>query len=106
MIATCCILSWRIFWMTMINRTQPEAPPTVALTQLELELLDRLFPERGRTNGTDPNLGQYIICLARLGGYLARARDPAPGNIVMWRGLSSLNDLNLGYALGRRIVGK
>ena len=31
MIAVCCILSWRIFWMTMLNRTQPEAPPDTAL---------------------------------------------------------------------------
>jgi hypothetical protein len=26
-----CILSWRVFWMTMINRTAPNAPPEVAL---------------------------------------------------------------------------
>lgn len=28
-VAVCCILSWRISWMTMINRTQPEASPTL-----------------------------------------------------------------------------
>ncbi|MEI8088802.1 MAG: IS4 family transposase [Opitutaceae bacterium] len=104
MLATCCILSWRIFWMTMINRTQPEAPPVVALTQLELELLDQLFPDPSPPART-PTLGHYIIRIARLGGYLARTHDPAPGNIVIWRGLSRLTDLTLGYALGRRIVG-
>ena len=85
LVAVCCILSWRIFWMTMINRTQPEAAPTVALTQLELDLLDQLSPEKRKTKSV-PALGSYLIRIARLGGYLARASDPVPGNIVMWRG--------------------
>ena len=36
----------------MINRTQPEAAPT----QPELDLLDRLFPEKGRAKAS-PALG-------------------------------------------------
>ena len=103
LVAVCCILSWRIFWMTMINRTQPKAAPTVALTPLELDLLDRLFPEKRKTK-TDPALGTYLARIAPLGGYLARAGDPVPGNIVMWRGLARLTDLTLGYDLGRRLV--
>jgi hypothetical protein len=104
LVAVCCILSWRIFWMTMINRTQPKAAPTIALTQLELDLLDQLFPEKGKTK-TGPALGSSLVRIARLGGYLARAGDPVPGNIVMWRGLSRLTDLTLGYDLGRKLVG-
>lgn len=46
LIATCCVLAWRIFWMTMIHRTQPTAAPTVALTQLELNLLDHLAKDK------------------------------------------------------------
>ena len=104
MIAVCCILSWRIFWMTMLNRTQPEAPPDTALTQLELDFLGKLFPVE-QSQCAERLLGEYLVCIARLGGYLARARDPAPGNIVLWRGLSRLNDLTLGYALGSKYVG-
>lgn len=104
LIAVCCILSWRVFWMTMINRTQPQAAPTIALTQLELDLLDGLFPERGKAKA-GPALGAYLVRIARLGGYLARAGDPVPGNIVMWRGLARLTDLTLGYDLGRKLVG-
>ncbi len=105
LIAVCCILSWRIFWMTMINRAQPNAAPTTAITQLELDLLDQLHPAEPSAPNEAPRLGDYIIRIAKLGGYLARARDPTPGNIVMWRGLSRLNDLTIGYVLGRRIVG-
>lgn len=105
LVAVCCILSWRIFWMTMINRTQPEAPPTIALTQPELDMLDQLFSLPSTDAASPRSLGLYIGRVARLGGYLARARDPAPGNIVIWHGLARLNDLTLGYALGRRFVG-
>ena len=43
--------------------------------------------------------------IARLGGYLARAKDPPPGNIVMWRGLTRLNDITLGATLQIDVVG-
>jgi hypothetical protein len=105
MIAVCCILSWRIFWMTMINRTQPKASPAIVLTQSELDVLDELFPTPPKAMESPRKLGLYMVRIARLGGYLARARDPAPGNVVMWRGLSRLNDITLGHALGRRFVG-
>jgi hypothetical protein len=32
----------------------------------------------------------------KLGGYLARKSDPPPGNIVMWRGLTRLIDIQTG----------
>jgi hypothetical protein len=34
-IAISCILSWRVFWMTMVNRSMPEASPEMALTPTE-----------------------------------------------------------------------
>jgi hypothetical protein len=90
LIAMFCVLSWRIFWMTMMNRVAPVAPPSVALTRVETQLLDRLFP--GVTKRRKPTLSTYLIKIARLGGYLARTKDPPPGNMVMWRGLSRLTD--------------
>lgn len=42
----------------------------------------------------------YLTKLARLGGYLARAADPPPGNVVIWRGLSRLTDIELGAEIG------
>ena len=41
----------------------------------------------------------YRVLFARLGGYLARTRDPPPGNTVIWRGLSRLTDIALGAKL-------
>ncbi len=41
----------------------------------------------------------YLIKIAKLGGYLARASEPPPGNIVMRRGSSRLTDnININFA--------
>jgi len=46
LVALLCILSWRVFWITMMNRTAPHAPPEVAFTELELWLLDELVDDK------------------------------------------------------------
>ncbi len=103
LIAIFCILSWRIFWMTMLNRTLPNAASTLALTEIEIKLLDNLI----NNNGTKKKrkLSDYLISIAKLGGYLARNSDAPPGNIVMWRGLTRLIDIELGFNMALKIVG-
>jgi Transposase DNA-binding/Transposase DDE domain len=103
LIAVFCILSWRIFWMTMMNRVAPVASPMVALTRVETQLLDRLLPATPESRKA--TLSTYLIKIARLGGYLARRSDSPPGNTVMWRGLSRLTDIELGFLLGVQLVG-
>jgi IMP dehydrogenase/GMP reductase len=46
-----------------------------------------------------------LIAIARLGGYLARANDPPPGNTVMWRGMSRLTDIAPGAQIASEVVG-
>jgi len=104
LVAVLCILSWRVFWMTMINRVQPTATPEVAFTELELWLLDELVEDKTK-EAPQGTLTAYLTKLARLGGYLARAHDPPPGNKVMWRGLSRLTDIELGAIIGAQLVG-
>ena len=31
-----CILSWRVLWLTMLNRTHPNKSPTMAFTGVEM----------------------------------------------------------------------
>lgn len=105
LIAVLCLLSWRVFWMTMINRTEPDASPKLAFTELELWLLDQLVTDRNDLVARRKSLSAYLIKLARLGGYLARAHDPPPGNKVIWRGLTRITDIELGTIIGAQLVG-
>jgi hypothetical protein len=95
-IAVCCIVAWRVFWLTMIRRTAPDAPASVALTDTERDVLDRIFPDSSARDkpGT---VADYVLKLAKLGGYLARAKDRPPGNQVVWRGLRRLADIEIGF---------
>lgn len=105
LIAIFCLLSWRIFWMTMMNRIAPNAPPTLALTAGECMVLDLAIPDRIDAKGRDPTLSKYLTKIAKLGGYMARSHDPPPGNIVMWRGWRRLMDISEGYNLALKDVG-
>ena len=71
----------------------------------EHHILSGHFQESAeRVKATDgpvltPSLVRNVIKLAQLGGYLARASDPLPGNIVMWRVMRRLTDIQIGYEL-------
>lgn len=104
LIAIFCILSWRIFWLTMLNRVAPSASPRIAFTRLEAQLLDKLIIDQ-KPDTTKRSLDSYVVRLARLGGYLARTSDLPPGNTVIWRGISRLTDIELGFMLGAQHMG-
>ncbi|MCE2577985.1 hypothetical protein LDL36_19765 [Komagataeibacter sp. FNDCR1] len=93
-IALCCVVAWRVSWMTMLRRELPRTSPSVVFTDVERHILERMTPQnRSRTS---PDLDFYIRAVARLGGYLDRSRDAPPGTTVIWRGLSRLADITMG----------
>jgi hypothetical protein len=78
-------------------------PPEVAVTPAEIVVLDRIA---GSTPSvSERTVAHYLLEVAKLGGYLARTKDPPPGNMVVWRGLTWLTDLCLGFELNNRVVG-
>lgn len=94
------MVSWRIFFVTMSARVKPDAPPDTVLTAAEINALDcidaaRAIPRLGRRA-----LADDLLPIAMLGGYLARSRDPPPGNMVVWRGLARLHDITVGITIG------
>lgn len=103
LLAVLCVVAWRVFWLTMVNRANPAGAPESVLTKPEIEVLDRVdgvvTPISKRT------VAHYLLQIAKLGGYLARTKDPPPGNLVLWRGLTRLTDILIGYGLKYRGCG-
>jgi hypothetical protein len=90
------------------NRTTPEAPAEAALTRTEIEILDQLAantPPRSEAPIPTRPISHYLVAIAKLGGYLARADDPPLGNMVLWRGLDRLTGIHLGFELHNQLVG-
>lgn len=99
-IAIFCIVAWRIFWMTMLHRCTQNCPARLALTRGKIGLLQRLVRKKPRRMELS-TLSDCLFEIAKLGGYLARSRDPPPGNTVMWRGLTRLADMQFGAHISR-----
>lgn len=103
LLAVLCVVGWRVFWLTMASRATPDAPPEVAFTPAEIAVLDRAAG--GPPQAPRRTVSHYLLVVARLGGYLARTKDPPPGNTVVWRGLTRLADILLGSELHSQVVG-
>ena len=80
----------------MLNRTSPDSRPELVFTAIEIKVLDRVERHRISRCVRRRSVSSYLICLARLGGYLDRASDSPPGNTVIWRGMARLADMVLG----------
>ncbi len=85
----------------MVNRCSPSLPVRLVFTETEIHLLDHLIPMNDGFCGQ--TVGPYLIRLALLGGYLNRARDAPPGNMVLWRGMTRLTDIHLGFTLAQDV---
>jgi hypothetical protein len=88
-------------WLTMLNRTAPDLPTDLAFTDTEVRLLESLVPHDERSK--DKTLEDFPIRLAKLGGYLGRAQDAPPGDMVFRRGMARLTDIRLGFCLARDV---
>jgi len=99
LIAVFCIIAWRVFWLTMVNRTNPKSSADKVFTETEIAILNHVAGESDKP--APKNIAHYLIVVAKLGGYLARKNDGPPGNMVIWRGLSRLTDIHFGVEIGR-----
>ena len=66
LLAVFCILSWRVFWITMTNRTAPDADPQWVFTVMELRILNRLVRDKSSNYVRQDSLSYYLLKLARL----------------------------------------
>lgn len=101
-LALIAVVSWRIFFLTMSAREKPAAKPETILTPAEIATLDSIDAARRTPRILRRTLASYLLQIAMLGGYLARKHDPPPGNMVVWRGLTRLNDIAFGISIGNR----
>lgn len=100
LISIFCILAWRIQWITMLNRDDNQTAPKIAFDRTERKILASYFRKK---HPTPQSLQDYIILLARLGGYLGRASDPPPGITIIWRGIQKLCKLRVGFELAEDV---
>jgi hypothetical protein len=85
--------------ITLIARTEPDTPCTEFLSDPEWKILFRTVNKEKSLPEKVPAIGEVIIWIARLGGFLARKSDGMPGTLTLWRGWKRVTDLTEGWNL-------
>lgn len=96
-IALYSFLAWRITWITYQAREIPDLSCTLILEDHEWKILYREVNGVSRLPSKPPTLKQAVVLIARLGGFLARKGDGAPGVKVLWRGFRELHIISKTY---------
>lgn len=92
-LAVCCVVAWRLLWVTYQARQTPDAPCTAVFATHEWQALYCAVQHTTVLPTYPPTLHAAVRMVARLGGFLARTGDGEPGVKTIWRGLIRLDDL-------------
>jgi hypothetical protein len=96
-LAVLSVVAVRVFQLRCALESAPEAPAEQVATRAEITVLSRHL---GRPPG-GLSVRDFVRGVARLGGFLGRKHDGAPGVRSLWRGYQRLQDMVVGYELHR-----
>jgi hypothetical protein len=93
------VVAWRILFLTMLSRQQPDLPASIGFNEIECKVLDLIDTDnpkptkkkrRGKTSAP-LTIAEAVRAVALLGGFMDRPSDGPPGAQTLWRGLVGLN---------------
>jgi len=87
------IVAWRLFWFARVHERNKHDCCSTVLSKLEWSILYRKANKTKILPPKPPTVGEALIWIAKLGGYIGRATDPPPGMISLWRGWQRLMDM-------------
>lgn len=101
------IVAWRLLWLTYVSEAGRNAqarkhPQRTVDGILEVHFGQALYCKIHKTNipsSEVPSLGQCVLWIAQLGGFLGRSGDGDPGVKTLWRGLCTRLAANNDYMI-------
>ncbi len=90
------VAAWRLLYMDYFARVQPNAPPNLILSPIEINVLEMVENKRIRT------VSIAVEAMAKLGGHEPYKDGPPPGIKVMVAGYRRLEDMAMILKLARR----
>jgi hypothetical protein len=97
MMAIFFILAWRIMYITSMGRIHPDISCSEVFEDAEWKSVYIITQKTAAAPTTPPSLGEFILMIARLGGYISGKNRPPPGHKVLWRGMSKMSDFALAW---------
>jgi hypothetical protein len=93
------VVAWRIYYLTMLGRENPDLPCTVFFKDVEWKSLCCWVNQTKVPPKTPPTIRQAAIMIACRGGFPGRKGDGFPGTATIWRGLVKFYAFTEAYAL-------
>jgi len=87
------VVAVRIMHLTWLGRTQPDRPCTIYFEDNQWKALSCFLRRMPTPQPTTPTIGDVVGWIAKLGGYLGRKADRAPGTQVLWEGIQRADDI-------------
>lgn len=91
------VIAWRIMLMTLLGRETPELPADILFSDVELRTLHAYAKKKGLKPPL--LLGEAVILVAKMGGYLGRNKDLPPGHQILWQGYTVFQLMCEGFSL-------
>ena len=85
------VVAWRIYYLTMLGRMDPEAPCTLFFRDPEWKALYSWYHSTAKLPPQPPSLREATRWIAIKGGFQGRKCDGDPGPEVLWVGLQKLD---------------
>jgi hypothetical protein len=91
------IVAWRVLFVMRLGRECPAMPCDVAFSEAEWRAVYQIV--KGTAATATPSLGDMMVMIAQLGGYLNRKHDGPPGPQTIWIGLQRTRDFALAWSI-------
>jgi hypothetical protein len=86
------IVAWRVMYIRAMGIKHSEQSCTVVFSDSEWKSVYCRLNKGKPLPNQPPRLGEMVIFVARLGGFLARKSDGFPGIQTLWKGLQRMHD--------------
>jgi hypothetical protein len=95
-VALYMIIAWRVMYVMKLGRECPDLPCDTVFEEEEWKALYVIAHGRQALKNK-PSLGEFLITVAKFGGYLGRKNDGPPGTQAIWQGMSRVKDFALAW---------
>jgi len=102
LIAIFIILAWRVMFTMMLGRICGELSCADLFDEAEWKSVYKIVNKKKTLPKKPPSLGELIILIARLGGYVEQKNSEPPGVKTIWKGMGRMVDFSIAWeAFGR-----
>ncbi len=91
------VLAWRVMFTMMMGRICGEMSCDVVFNEAEWKAVYKILNKKQALPEKPPLLGEFIIMIAVLGGYVDRNKEGPPGVKVVWKGMARMVDFALAW---------